>query len=215
MIDEFWLIQDKLDLAMAIGVPLRLLTYVIYVKGVDSYYHTFSIPKKDGSLREINAPDGDLKDIQRRLAKALWIHQEDFYKQNKIRPNIAHAFEKGKSIITNANNHRKKRYVLNVDLERFFDSFHFGRVRGYFNKNRQFELPLEVATIIAQLTCYKGKLPQGAPSSPIITNLIFSIVDIRIIQLASKYHLDYTRYADDMTFSTNDKKFIGIYLLHN
>jgi hypothetical protein len=50
MIDEFWLIQDKLDLAMAIGVPLRLLTYVIYVKGVDSYYHTFSIPKKDGSL---------------------------------------------------------------------------------------------------------------------------------------------------------------------
>lgn len=80
-----------------------------------------------------------------------------------------------------------------MDLENFFDSFHFGRVRGYFQKNNYYKLPFEVATIIAQLTCFHGKLPQGAPTSPIITNLICNIFDLRIIKLAKKYKLDYTR----------------------
>lgn len=61
---------------------------------------------------------------------------------------------------------------------------------------------------MAQLTCYQGKLPQGAPTSPIITNYICQTFDMRIIRIAKKYHLDYTRYADDLSFSTNDKKFI-------
>ena len=60
------------------------------------------------------------------------------------------------------------------------------------------------------MTCYQGKLPQGAPTSPIITNLICNIFDVRISKLAKKYRLDYTRYVDDLTFSTNNKEFLNI-----
>ncbi|WP_353618719.1 retron Ec67 family RNA-directed DNA polymerase/endonuclease [Bacillus sp. ISL-37] len=123
---------------------------------------------------------------------------------------LSHAFEKEKSIITNAKIHRNKRLVLNIDLESFFESFHFGRVRGFFIKNYNFLLTSEVATVIAQLTCYKGTLPQGAPTSPIITNLICEILDQRVLKIAKKYKLDYTRYADDLTFSTNDKGFLDL-----
>ena len=75
-------------------------------------------------------------------------------------------------------------------------------------KNKNFELPVEIATMIAQLTCYEGKLPQGAPTSPIITNLVCNILDMRLLKIAKKYRVVYTRYADDMTCSTNDKKFL-------
>ena len=107
----------------------------------------------------------------------------------------------------------KKRFVLNLDLENFFDSFHFGRVKGFFEKNNDFKMAPEVAIVVAQLTCYKGVLPQGAPTSPIITNLICNILDMRILKIAKKYRLDYTRYADDLSFSTNDKKFLTVYTM--
>ena len=67
--------------------------------------------------------------------------------------------------------------ILNIDLEDFFDSFNFGRVRGFFIKDRNFCVSSDVATVIAQIACYKGKLPQRAPSTPIITNLIARILD--------------------------------------
>lgn len=172
-----------------------------------------NIPKQSGGQRVISAPSNDLKSIQRKLSKALRKYQEELWKNNSISPNIAHAFVKKKSFLTNAKIHVNKRYVLNIDLNNFFDQFHFGRVRGFFHKNKNFQLPLDVATVIAQLTCYNGSLPQGAPSSPIITNLICNILDMRILKLSKKYRLDYTRYADDMTFSTNDKKFLENYNL--
>lgn len=133
--------------------------------------------------------------------------QNKFYYENKIRFNIAHAFTKEKSIITNAKIHKNKRFVLNIDLENFFESFHFGRVQGYFEKNKNYLFPKNIATVLAQLTCYKGSLPQGSPSSPIITNLICNILDMKLLKMAKKYKLDYTRYADDLTFSTNNKSF--------
>ncbi|EUJ44212.1 reverse transcriptase family protein, partial [Listeria fleischmannii] len=81
-------------------------------------------------------------------------------------------------------------------------------MKGYFEKNNQFKLDSQVAILIAQISCYKGFLPQGAPTSPIITNMICSILDYRLLKLAKQFKLDYTRYADDLTFSTNDKKFL-------
>lgn len=98
--------------------------------------------------------------------------------------------------------------MINIDLQDFFDSFHFGRVVGFFEKNKNYKCTNEVAILIAQLTCHNGKLPQGAPTSPLITNIICQIMDMRILRIAKKYHLDYTRYADDLSFSTNDKKFL-------
>ena len=95
-----------------------------------------------------------------------------------------------------------------MDLENFFDSIHFGRVKGYFHKNKHFELPDAIAGCLANLVCYNGRLPQGAPSSPVITNLICAIMDRRIAAVAKKYKMTYTRYADDLTFSTNLPSFI-------
>ncbi len=204
---EFHDIKTRNELADFLNIPRKKLSYILYKKDINTLYTSFEIDKKSNGVRQINAPITELKKIQKKLAEALYIHQ----KKNKRRKNhLSHAFEKEKSIITNAKIHRNKKLVLNIDLQNFFESFHFGRVRGYFIKNNNFLLPCEVATVIAQLTCYKGKLPQGAPTSPIITNLICEILDQRILKVARKYKLDYTRYADDLTFSTNDKKFMDL-----
>lgn len=208
---KFCELTSRNDLADFLLIKRARLTNILYIKKVDSYYAMFKIPKRNGGEREINAPTGDLKYVQKRILKKIIEFQKSIIKENDIKTNISHGFEIGKSIITNAKIHKNKRYVLNIDLEDFFHSFHFGRVRGFFLKNKYFHLPLEVATVLAQLTCYKGVLPQGAPTSPIITNLICRVLDIRLLNIAKKYKLDYTRYADDLTFSTNCKNFVEGY----
>ncbi|MGO2129284.1 MAG: retron Ec67 family RNA-directed DNA polymerase/endonuclease [Pseudoalteromonas prydzensis] len=117
-------------------------------------------------------------------------------------PSLSHGFTRQRSILTNAIMHLGKKNVLNIDLENFFDSFNFGRVRGFFIKNKNFELSPSIATVIAQIACYKNTLPQGSPCSPVITNLITHHLDIRLASLANRYKCTYTRYADDITFST-------------
>jgi len=202
-------IKNRRDLAQLMGVRLSDLTYVLYKEGIASFYHSFEIPKKDGTCRQIDASEKQLKTIQKRLATLLWRRQLEIWNDKDINPNVSHAFQKRKSIFTNAKIHKAKRFVLNTDLEDFFGTINFGRVKGFFEKNRDFCLPEDVALCIAQLACYNGRLPQGAPSSPIITNLIANIMDMRIIKLAKKYKLDYSRYADDLTFSTNSGAFLA------
>lgn len=201
-------IKTRNELADFLGIKRKTLTNVLYIAGIGGYYKSFEIPKKSGGVRKIDAPTKILKAIQRKLYRCLYSYYDEILKEHNINVNISHAFARKKGIISNAKIHRNKRYILNVDLKDFFDCFHFGRVRGFFVSNKYFRLPEEVATVIAQLTCYKGKLPQGAPTSPIITNYICNILDYKILSLAKKYRLDYTRYADDLTFSTNDKKFV-------
>lgn len=207
---DFKDIQSRNDLADFLKIPRKKLTYILYVIKADSYYTSFKIPKRNGESRIICAPHNDLKNLQISLYNALFQYQEQLRNLMHSTTNVSHGFEKGKNIISNAKIHRNKRYVLNIDLKNFFESFHFGRVVGYFQKNKNFLLPREVAIIIAQITCYNGSLPQGAPTSPIITNLIFQIVDMQILKIAKKYKLDYTRYADDLTFSTNNSNFLNL-----
>ena len=204
---NFNYLESKEELAFLLNIPIRKLTYILYIKRPDSFYTTFEIPKHNGKSRIIHAPQSDLKKLQSNLATQLSLYVENYTKESSIIPNISHAFSKGKSIITNASIHRNKRFIVNIDLKDFFDQFHFGRVRGFFHKNKYFNMSIDVATIIAQISCYKGKLPQGAPTSPIITNLICNILDMHIVNIAHKYNLNYTRYADDLTFSTNNKNF--------
>lgn len=200
------------EVAKLMGIELKKLTYVLYKEKIKNLYKTFEIPKKNGDFRIIHAPKDNLKWIQRKLNNKLFEIHLDYLEGNNIKSIISHGFEKGKSIITNASVHKHKKYLLNIDIADFFPSFNFGRVRGYFHKSKEFNFSKEVSTIIAQLACYKGKLPQGAPTSPIISNFIFNIVDLRILKLAKNYKLDYTRYADDMSFSTNNKVFKKDYL---
>lgn len=201
-------IKSRNELADFLKVPRKKLSYILYVVSPESCYHSFEIPKKCGDMRKINAPNKDLKYVQKMLANALYSYQREYRESEAIRQNVSYAFEKGKGITLNAAIHRNKRFVLNVDLEGFFDSFHIGRVVGYFEKNRHFNFPHEVAVTIGKIACYQGKLPQGSPCSPIITNLICENLDIRLIKLSKKYKLDYTRYADDITFSTNCADFV-------
>lgn len=201
-------LKTRDDLADFLNIPHRVLTHLLYKKKIENCYSSFEIPKKSGGTRSIAAPCDELKSIQRKLALCLQEYQHSLWKERNISPNISHAFEPHKSIITNAFIHRNKRYVLNLDLENFFGTIHFGRVCGFFQKHRDFLLPYEVSVVIAQLTCYNGILPQGAPSSPIIANMICQALDMHLWSVAKGYKLDYTRYADDLTFSTNNKYFL-------
>lgn len=200
------------ELARLISVDIKAITYLLYKTRIENSYASFEIPKKNGEPRVIDTPNDKLKWIQRKLSETLYKTHVDYITQNGIKASVSHGFEKNKSIITNAYRHKNKKCLLNIDISDFFSSFNFGRVQGYFYKSREFMFSKEVATIIAQLVCYKGKLPQGAPTSPIISNLIFNIVDLKILALAKKYRLNYTRYADDMSFSTNNKVFEKEYL---
>ena len=201
-------IKTRNELADFLRIPRQKFTQILYSIYPNNCYTTFEIPKKKGGTRSISAPNDELKEIQRHLADVLYEYKKTILDDNQIKNNVSYAFEKGKGIISNAEVHRNKRLVLNIDLKDFFDSFHFGRVCGYFEKNKYFMLPHEVAVILSQLSCYNGKLPQGAPTSPIITNLMCQILDVKIINLSKRYKLNYTRYADDLTFSTNDKHFL-------
>jgi len=109
--------------------------------------------------------------------------------------------------VCHAELHKNKNYVLNLDLADFFTSINFGRVRGFFIKNKYFQLNPKIATIIAKIACHNNALPQGSPCSPVISNLIGQILDIHLVRLAKKHQCTYTRYADDLTFSTNQKNF--------
>lgn len=202
-------IQSKEDLLKLIKVEKKEITYLLYKLGIDNCYSKFEIPKKNGKARVIYAPNKKLKYIQRGIAYNLCLYMRN--SGNISKDNISHGFNKGLSFITNADVHKNRKYILNYDLRDFFDQFNYGRVLGFFEKNRDFQYPRELAVLMSQLVCYKGKLPQGAPTSPVISNLIFNIVDLRILKLARKYKLNYTRYADDLTFSTNDKKIVDRY----
>ena len=179
-------IQSRNQLADFLGIQRKTLTYVLFEARVESFYSSFDIPKKDGTVRHIYAPSGALKVIQRKLTNALYEYQALIRKENSIKTNISYAFEKNKSIISNAKIYKNKRFVFCIDLNDFFNMFHFGRVLGYFSSNRYFNLPKEVAVTIAQVACYKGVLPQGAPSSPIITNLICQTLDMHVLKIAKK-----------------------------
>lgn len=193
------------DLAELLGYQPKAISYILFRDR--NKYRTFDIPKKNGGVRVIQAPNDKLKLLQTRLALIL---SDCFDEINIVQGNlksISHGFRINHSIETNAWEHKNKRYVFNLDLKDFFPSINFGRVRGFFIKNHHFNLSPTIATFIAQIACYENELPQGSPCSPIISNLIGNILDIRLVKLAKKNKCTYSRYADDLTFSTNNKNF--------
>src|SRR5437868_1095338 len=195
------------DVAKLLAFKPKAVSYILYKQPAATKYRTFQIPKRNGGERTIKAPDEALKLLQRRLSELLQdcVDEINTVKQRKDR--TAHGFKRKRSIITNARQHRHRRWVFNVDLEDFFPSINFGRVRGFFLKNRDFELHEDVATVIAQIACHENALPQGSPCSPVISNLVAHLLDMRLVRLASDAGCTYSRYADDLTFSTNKREF--------
>lgn len=195
------------DLARLLGFTPSGLSYVIYKLASPLKYRSFEIPKRKGGKRLINAPQPMLALLQRRLAKFLYDCLVELKKGPLPWRSLAHGFEKKRSIITNATLHKRRRYVLNLDLEDFFPSINFGRVRGFFIKDRHFALQEKVATVIAQIVCFNDELPQGSPCSPVVSNLVGHLLDTRLARFAKAHKCTYSRHADDITFSTSLRVF--------
>ena len=159
---------------------------------------TFDIPKRSGGTRKISTPITALKIIQRKLNQVL----QQVYEP---RPSV-HSFISDHDIVSNAKKHLRREWVLNLDLKNFFPSITFPRVIGLFKK-KPYEIPSPAATVLAQICCFEDKLPQGAPTSPIVSNMICAKLDNELYRLARKYKCKYTRYADDITFSTYNYDF--------
>lgn len=190
---KFKQLNSREDVANILEIEDKSLRYFLYCVKPDNMYKNFEINKRNGGTRIISAPNKKLKNIQRKLLQIL---------ENVYTPKIcAYGFINGKSIYDNASIHLKRRQILNLDLKDYFLQINFGRVRGMLLK-KPYELGEEAATVIAQIVCYKGKLPQGAPTSPIIANMICAPMDNHFMKLAKANNMKYTRYADDLTFST-------------
>jgi RNA-directed DNA polymerase len=186
------------DVAIYFGARLGRMLWTVY-KAPDSVrYRTFEIPKRTGGMRPIHAPHGLLRELQDKMKADL----DRIYHPH---PN-AHGFIVAKSVASNAKAHVGKRWVLNVDLEDFFPTINFGRVRGLFMKP-PFAMAAAAATVCAQIATFKNGLPQGAPTSPALSNLIAVPLDRALLRLARSQHVIYSRYADDITFSTDDTQF--------
>lgn len=194
---------------MLLGMKPAALAYILYKLPPAQKYKSFDIQKKSGGVRKIMAPEPRLKLVQRRLADLLLRCQSEIEISIGVTDEctLAHGFKPRLSISTNAHKHRNRRWVFNADIEDFFSTINFGRVYGFFQKNKHFALSKPVATIIAQIACHENKLPQGSPCSPVISNIIAHILDVHLNDLASRHNCTYTRYADDLTFSTNEKYF--------
>lgn len=179
------------ELAAWLGISVKKLFYLAYSMP-DGRYITLRIPKKSGGLRIIHAPKGDLKLVQRKIARAL-AHEY-------VSLPCVHGFTNGRSVATNASEHTKKKFILALDLRDFFPSISAGRIHNLFTK--YFGFSDKVANTLTELVCYEQSLPQGAPTSSILSNIVCFKMDRAFLSFASRIHVTYTRYADDLTFST-------------
>lgn len=183
-------------LAREIGVPERFVAQRAFGANQFSLYSTLSVPKRDGSERVIHAPKWPLANIQSKLKILL----EELYRPS---PRVM-GFVKGRGIRENASLHVGKRVILNVDIKDYFSSIHVGRIRRRLMA-APYHLTVDVATTIAKLCTLDGILPTGAPTSPVISNIISSKLDADLTKIARINGCFYTRYADDISFSTNRK----------
>jgi retron-type reverse transcriptase len=163
------------------------------------FYKEFNIPKKNGTARRIAAPQDELLSWQR------WILQRILRRGKPHK--YASAFIKGRSILYNVRPHLRRKVVVRIDLQDFFPSITHRRVRKVFES---FGYPYRVAVLLANLCTLKGRLPQGAPTSPALSNLVCRKMDERFAKLAGKMKFRYSRYADDLIFSSNNARMTGL-----
>lgn len=167
----------------------------VMVNRPDRFYSSFTIPKKSGGERRIDAPRKRLKMIQMSLAPLF----SDMF---DVSP-MACGFVKGRGIVQNAELHLNRAYVLNVDIKGFFPSITTGRLISLFRTNKVAPMSHYMARSTARLCTLDGRLPQGSPASPVLTNLVCVRLDARLAGLARRYGCTYSRYVDDMTFSAD------------
>lgn len=190
------------DLAFRLGISMRQLRWLAHAK--TGRYQTFEISKSNGKVREIHAPCSKLKTVQG------WIAKKILSKENPHR--YATAYTPGSKLADNANPHVSRNVVVRMDLKDFFPSITYKQVRKVFSR---FGYSYSVAGILANICCHDGKLVQGAPSSPALSNLVAKNLDNRIEGIKRSLaerdkKIFYSRYADDLIFSFDDQDTLGV-----
>jgi len=179
------------ELAKRIGINKSYLLRLS--QNCDKCYQSYYIEKKSWAMRIIDAPNRELKAIQEWILRNILETQQI--------SEHAHGFTKGRGIKTNAKFHLNKHYIMCLDIKDFFPSITEVHVYSIFNNiyNNQ-----EIVDVLSKLCTYKSRLPQGAVTSPMLSNIVFKKTDDKITQICNKIRVEYTRYADDLTFSAND-----------
>ncbi|MCM8542883.1 MAG: retron St85 family RNA-directed DNA polymerase [Lentisphaeraceae bacterium] len=162
---------------------------------VNIHYRKHEIPKKTGGVRVLHIPSRSLKKIQKKILLNL------LYKE-KVHP-CSYAYRKGKSIVDNARVHCGKAVIIKMDIRDFFPSVKADKIHNLFLKlgwNK------EVADKLTELCTWDNGLPQGAPTSPALSNIILYELDKKLFSMARGFKASYSRYADDLTFSLVEDK---------
>ena len=158
---------------------------------LEKHYHTVYLPKSDGSKRKLSVPDLILKPVQKSIADNILIQ----YPISKY----AKAYTPGSSVQKNARLHVGKKKILKLDIEGFFDHILYSRVKDTVFYEEKYSESIRI--LLTMLCYYNDSLPQGAPTSPAITNIIMYDFDETVGAFCNEKNIAYTRYCDDMTFS--------------
>ncbi|WP_294274600.1 retron St85 family RNA-directed DNA polymerase [uncultured Chryseobacterium sp.] len=188
LLTESPVIFEFTHLSLLLGINKNYLAKI--VNKPDIFYHEFSIPKKNGEHRIIHSPNTLLQGVQR------WIYL-NILSSIKLHENCI-GFRKDYNIKHNASKHLNTDVILKMDLKDFFSSIKKRRVISVF---RNIGYTRKLSYALASLCCNNNSLPQGAPSSPFLSNIIAKRLDIRLSAFCKKFNLNYTRYADDLTVS--------------
>lgn len=187
------------DLSFRLGLPLEHLQQVAQqiAQDKDRHYTFFSKSIGKSKVRHFRVPKPGLKEIQRRIVR------------NILNPMgcaaAAHGGVRGASAATNASVHRGQSCIVNMDVKSFFDKVRHETVYRMFRHD--FEFGRDVASLLTRLTTLESLLPQGAPTSPIVANLVMAKpVDASLTRIAAQNGLKYTRYVDDLTFSGDNPR---------
>lgn len=190
--------QDLSDVAMTLEVEPGHLKYWLYQCPKRNDYKEYEIPKRSGGNRAICSPPNTIKILQNKFKTIL-----DYIYKPK---DCVYGFIKNRSIVDNARRHKSNaKWILNIDIKDFYPSISSKRVYGLFHS---LGLGATASSIWTQIVTYKGCLPQGASTSPVISNMIAYQLDNLMLRMAKKYHIIYTRYADDITLSSTSDRYL-------
>lgn len=190
----------------------RRMFHIAYGLARGAKYREFTIPKRSGGTRRICAPRIALLNLQRDILRLI---EADYRPRAHV-----HGFVSGRqrSIVSNARQHVGKRWVLNIDLEDYFETIHFGRVRGRLMAP-PYNYPEEIAQFVAHIACFETEkevngarritsvLMPGGALSPILANIVTDKLDAELARFCRQLGCTYTRYADDITISSNRRTF--------
>lgn len=172
------------ELAKRLHMPLSALQQHV------CSYHTVEIPKPRGGKRRLEIPDQETRQLQRRILHSLL--------QSLNAHPFACGFEQDTSIVDAALPHQRKAIVVKMDVRRFFESTSATRIQNYF---AGIGWDAQAAALLTELTTCNGHLPQGAPTSPRLSNLVNARLDESLLRIARRHGGGYSRYADDITMS--------------